>query len=101
MELAPRPGGNIIVHFLDDGAMIVETGDHQPPVDIVVCLLVDPVLFNVLPDKGAVGGAFGRLDEAEVCADDLGVWVLAGELDGPDSGAGAYIEYVFWVLDGC
>lgn len=99
VELAPGPRGRIVKDLLDDDPVVAEGCDEQAPVDVVVVTLVDPVLFDVLPDEGAVWGAPRGLDQAQIGADDVGLWVLSRELDGPDSGSCALrclvMTYVF------
>lgn len=63
--------------------------------DKVKWRVVHPRLFNIFADEGHVGHAGGNvgLDETQVRANDLRVWVAAGELDGPYA-CGVEIRFV-------
>jgi hypothetical protein len=58
----------------------------------VVGRVVDPVALGIVNVELCIWGHPGGLDGRQVCADDLGLWVLVGEVNGPDAGAGADIE---------
>lgn len=81
--------------------MIIKPRNNKSQKDKIKWLSKNPlVLFGIFFDKGHVGwGVFG-LDEAEIGACDLGVWVHVGEGDGPDAGAGGDVEDVFGGFDG-
>lgn len=63
--------------------------------DIIKQMIMHPRLLAVLPDEATVGRkVFGRLDEAEVGADDPRVGVLPRELLGPNARPRADVEHI-------
>jgi hypothetical protein len=61
--------------------------------DVVKLGLEIPFFFRIADLEAHVRRDIERgLDEAEVCADDLGAGVQVGEVDCPDACAGTYVE---------
>lgn len=59
-----------------------------------------PLLLEIIDVEFHVGGHEARLDGREVGADYEGARVLVCKFDGPDSGAGADVEYGLGIGDG-
>lgn len=83
----PTTGVEVVKDLRDDVTVAKVASKHEARVDKVKRRVVHPRLFNVLADEGHVGHAGGNvgLDEAQVRANDSGVWVAASEFDGPDA----------------
>lgn len=74
------------------GLKIIETADHEPPMNEVEGVVEEPFLLAVFAVEFHIRRcALDWLDEAYVCPYDICVWMLFGEFDGPYPRAGSNV----------
>ena len=94
LDLDPPSRLQVVVALLKEARPVAHDETEHAAVDEVELLVEHPVCLGVVDDEVAVWRDEGWLDGREVGANDLGSWVLFGELDGPDARARADVEDV-------
>lgn len=77
---------------------IIEAGQHQPPVDVVEFLIKYTKLLALFAyERSIVGKINISLDEALVCTNQSGSWMLSCPLLSPNASGCAYVEDLQWL----
>lgn len=112
MQLDPAARAHMRKGVAQDRPGVLEAGDGGAHVDVVEQRLpivrqrrqrqhqVVPRVLRVCAHEANVGGRLPLvgLDQTQVCADDLAVWVQPRELVGPEACSGGDVEGVFRIL---
>lgn len=92
----------ILEDFANHDREVIETGEHQPPVDEIEFRVKNPLFLCIFPLKLAVGrSSIGRLDQAQVGPYYIRVWMLPGEANRPYARSSSNIEYVGRIANWC
>jgi hypothetical protein len=77
---------------LNDGAPVGEATNKRAAKDEVEVLAPCPIVLEVVNLKSEVRWHENGLDGAQVNADDLGLWMSVGVINGPNAGTGAHVQ---------
>lgn len=88
---------NLLKHRLE----IIKACEHQSPVYIVELLIKHPFLGAIFAFKCAIWWTgVTWLNQAQICADDVGFGVFSGELHRPYARTGSNIKNISGLSDG-